>query len=172
MASFNRVILMGNLTADPEIRYTPSGTAVGDLRMAVNRKYKTADGETHEEACFVSVTVWGNQAENCEKYLSKGRPVLVEGRLKLDQWEKDGQKFSKLSVVAQNVQFLGSAQSSEYSGNTAGSSAPTQNNAAEPPQQPAPKPEPGNEPQPEIGNEPQPESQDNALAGDDDNLPF
>ena len=107
MANFNKVILMGNLTRDPEVRYTPSGTAVADLRLAVNRRYRTADGQDHEETCFVNVTVWGKQGEACGQYLNRGRPVFIEGRLKFDEWEKDGQKFNRLSVVAERVQFLG-----------------------------------------------------------------
>lgn len=107
MANFNKVLLMGNLTRDPEVRYTPSGMAVADLRLAVNRRYRTADGQEHEETCFVNVTVWAKQAETCGQYLKRGRPVFVEGRLKFDEWEKDGQKFNRLSVVAERVQFLG-----------------------------------------------------------------
>ena len=107
MANFNKVLLMGNLTRDPEVRYTPSGMAVADLRLAVNRRYRSADGQEREETCFVNVTVWGKQAETCGQYLKRGRPVFVEGRLKFDEWEKDGQKFNRLSVVAERVQFLG-----------------------------------------------------------------
>lgn len=107
MANYNRVILVGNLTKDPEVRYIPSGTAVGDFSMAINRKYKGSDGSVQEETCFVDITVWGRQAETCGEYLRKGSSVLVEGRLKLDRWEKDGQKHSRLSVVADRTQFLG-----------------------------------------------------------------
>jgi single-strand DNA-binding protein len=114
MANFNKVILIGNLTKDPEIRYTPSGTAVGDLRMAVNRRFRSGDGQEREETCFVGVTVWGRQAETCGEYLKRGRPLLVEGRLKYDEWEKEGQKFSRLSVVAERVQFLGSPRDGAF----------------------------------------------------------
>lgn len=107
MASLNKVFLMGNLTRDPEVRYTPSGAAVGDLGLAVSRKFKAGDGEVREETCFVNVTVWGRQAETCAEYLKKGRPVMVEGRLKYDDWEKDGKKFNKLTVTAERIQFLG-----------------------------------------------------------------
>jgi single-strand DNA-binding protein len=107
MANFNRVILMGNLTADPEVRYAPSGNPVADMRMAVNRRWRGQDGQDNEETCFVSVAAWGRQAEICQQYLSKGSPLFVEGRLKYDQWERDGQKFSKLSVVAERVQLMG-----------------------------------------------------------------
>jgi single-strand DNA-binding protein len=109
MASINRVFLMGNLTRDPELRYTPGGSAVTEIGLAVNRRYKAQSGEMQEETTFVDITVWGRQAENVNQYLSKGRPVFVEGRLQLDSWEtQDGQKRSKLKVVADNVQFLGS----------------------------------------------------------------
>lgn len=109
MANFNKTLLMGNLTRDPEVRYTATGMAVADLGLAVNRRYRTADGQEHEETCFVNVTVWGKQAESCKQYLKKGRAVFIEGRLKFDEWEKDGQKFNRLRVVAERVQFLGDA---------------------------------------------------------------
>lgn len=106
MASLNKVFLMGNLTRDPELRYTPSGSAVASFGVAVNRKYKQGD-EVKEDVCFVDVTVWGKQAENCAEYLSKGRGVMVEGRLNYRSWEtEEGQKRNKLDVVANNIQFL------------------------------------------------------------------
>lgn len=107
MATLNKVLLLGNLTRDPELRHTPSGTSVVDLRLAVNRKFKGADGSSRDETCFVSVTVWGRQAETSQQYLTKGSPVLIEGRLKYDEWEKDGQKHSRVGVVAERVQFMG-----------------------------------------------------------------
>src|SRR5436190_153913 len=107
MASFNKVILMGNLTRDVEIRYIPSGMAVAEVGLAVNDRRKGQNGEWVEETTFVDVTLWGRQAEIAGEYLSKGSPVLIEGRLKLDQWEKDGQKRSKLRVVAENMRMLG-----------------------------------------------------------------
>jgi single-strand DNA-binding protein len=107
MASFNKVILMGNLTRDVEIRYIPSGTAVAEVGLAVNDRRKNASGEWVDETTFVDVTLWGRQAEVAGEYLSKGSPVLIGGRLKLDQWEKDGQKRSKLRVVAENMRMLG-----------------------------------------------------------------
>ena len=107
MASFNRVILVGNLTRDPELRYIPSGTAVTDIGLAVNDRRKNANGEWIEETTFVDVTLWGRTAEVASEYLSKGSPVLIEGRLKLDTWEKDGQKNSKLRVVGERMQMLG-----------------------------------------------------------------
>src|SRR5262245_31825455 len=106
MASFNRVILVGNMTRDPELRYIASGTAVSEIGLAVNDRVKKGD-QWVDEATFVDVTLWGRDAEVANEYLSKGSPVLVEGRLKLDRWEKDGQKFSKLRVVANNIKFVG-----------------------------------------------------------------
>ena len=107
MASYNRVILVGNLTRDPELRYTPSGTAVTDVGLAVNDRRKNANGEWIEETTFIDVTLWGRTAEVASEYLSKGAPVLIEGRLKLDQWEQEGQKRSKLKVVGERMQMLG-----------------------------------------------------------------
>src|SRR5262245_12512672 len=106
MASFNRVILVGNLTRDPELRYIPSGTAVTDVGLAVNDRVKRGD-QWVEEATFIDVTLWGRTAEIANEYLSKGSPVLIEGRLKLDRWEKEGQKHSKLKVVGERLQMLG-----------------------------------------------------------------
>jgi single-strand DNA-binding protein len=108
MASLNRVFLIGNLTRPPELRYTPSGTAVSDLRIAVNRQYATQGGEKREETCFLTVVVWGKQAEASAQYLDKGSPLLVEGRLQTRDWEtKDGQRRNVVEVVAERVQFLG-----------------------------------------------------------------
>src|SRR3989304_3366193 len=107
MASFNRVILVGNLTRDPELRYIPSGMAVSDIGLAVNDRVKRGD-QWVEEPVFVDITLWGRTAEVANEYLSKGSPVLIEGRLKLDRWEKDGQKHSKLKVTAEKMQMLGS----------------------------------------------------------------
>jgi single-strand DNA-binding protein len=109
MASFNKVILLGNLTRDPEVRYTPKGTAVTDLGLAVNRTYTADNGEKREEVTFVDVTFWGRTAEVAGEYLKKGRPVFVEGRLQLDSWDdkQSGQKRSKLKVIGENMQMLG-----------------------------------------------------------------
>ncbi len=105
MASYNRVILVGNLTRDPELKYIPSGTAVSEIGLAVNDRVKRGD-QWVEEATFVDVTLWGRTAEVANEYLSKGSSCLIEGRLKLDTWEKDGQKRSKLRVVAEKMQML------------------------------------------------------------------
>ena len=102
---------MGNLTRDPELRYTSNGSAVTSFGLAVNRKFKQGE-EWKEDVCFVDITVWGKQGENCAEYLSKGRPAFVEGRLQYSTWESDGQKKSKLEVVANTVQFLGSRSDS------------------------------------------------------------
>lgn len=108
MASFNRVILVGNLTRDPELRYIPSGTAVTEIGLAVNDRRKGANGEWIEETTFVDVTLWGRQAEVATEYLRKGSSVLIEGRLKLDSWQdKEGQKRSKLKVVGDQMRMLG-----------------------------------------------------------------
>ncbi len=108
MASFNRVILMGNLTRDPELRRTPSGIAVCDVRLAVNENFRDKNGERVEKAVYVDISVWGQQAESCERFLRKGSPVFVEGRLQYDEWEsQQGEKRNKLRVVAARVQFLG-----------------------------------------------------------------
>jgi single-strand DNA-binding protein len=111
MASFNKVILMGNLTRDPELRYTPKGTAIAKIGLALNRNWTSESGEKKEEVTFVDVDVFGRTAENVGQYMRKGRPILIEGRLRLDQWDdkQTGQKKSKLGVVAETVQFLGSA---------------------------------------------------------------
>jgi single-strand DNA-binding protein len=109
MASFNKVILLGNLTRDPEVRYTPKGTAVTELGMAVNRVYTAENGEKREETTFVDVTLWGRTAEIAGEYLKKGRPVFIEGRLQLDTWDdkQSGQKRSKLKVVGEGLQLIG-----------------------------------------------------------------
>src|ERR1043166_4306899 len=109
MASFNKVILLGNLTRDPEVRYTPKGTAVTEIGMAMNRTYTAENGEKREETTFVDVTLWGRTAEIAGEYLKKGRPVLIEGRLQMDTWDdkQSGQKRSKLRVVGENLQLLG-----------------------------------------------------------------
>jgi single-strand DNA-binding protein len=111
MASFNKVVLVGNLTRDPELRYTPKGTAIAKIGLAINRVWTSESGEKKEEVTFVDVDVFGRTAENVGQYMRKGRPILIEGRLRLDQWDdkQTGQKKSKLGVVAETVQFLGSA---------------------------------------------------------------
>jgi single-strand DNA-binding protein len=111
MASFNKVILMGNLTRDPELRYLPNGTALAKFGLAVNRQWRTETGEQREEVTFVDVEAWRQTAETVGKYMRKGSPILIEGRLKMDQWDdkQTGQKRSKLMVVCDNFSFVGPA---------------------------------------------------------------
>jgi single-strand DNA-binding protein len=115
MANLNRVLLIGNLTRDPDLRYTPKGTPVTEIALAVNRVYSGEDGERKEETTFVDVTLWARLAEIAGQYLKKGRPVFIEGRLQLDTWDdkQTGQKRSKLRVVAENIQLLGTRQEGE-----------------------------------------------------------
>jgi len=137
MASANIVVLCGNLTRDPEVRQIPNGMAVCDLGLAINESYKDKSGQRVETTVWVDVVVWGKTAENCGQFLHKGAPVLVEGRLQLDQWEKDGEKRSKLRVRADRVQFLGGKQYREgerppfheYASKPAGTPAPVQQSA-------------------------------------------
>jgi single-strand DNA-binding protein len=149
MASMNKVFLVGNLTRDPEVRYIPSGRAVADLGLAVSENYRNKSGELVETTCFVDLVVWGRQAETCGEYLSKGSPVLVEGRLQLDQWEnQQGEKRSKLRVRADRVQFLSSPRRAEYGDAPRGG---------------------GKQEAPQGGGRPSAPPQDE---GDDDDLPF
>jgi single-strand DNA-binding protein len=138
MASFNKVILLGNLTRDPEVRYTPKGTAVTDLGLAVNRTYTADNGEKREEVTFVDVTFWGRTAEVAGEYLKKGRPVFVEGRLQLDSWDDktSGQKRTKLKVIGENMQMLGAPRgggSGGGGGDEESSGAPRASRPAPPP---------------------------------------
>lgn len=108
MANLNKVLLLGNLTRDPELRYTPKGTAVADVALAINRIWNNEQNQRQEETTFVDITLWGRQAEIAQQYLTKGRGVFIEGRLQMDTWEDktSGQKRSKLKVVAENLQFM------------------------------------------------------------------
>ncbi|HWH71681.1 MAG TPA: single-stranded DNA-binding protein [Candidatus Sulfotelmatobacter sp.] len=139
MASFNKVILIGNLTRDPELRYTPKGTAIAKIGLAVNRVWRNEAGESKEEVTFVDVDAFGRQAETIGQYLKKGRPIMIEGRLKLDQWDdkQTGQKRSRLGVVLENFQFLDSGNRGEAGGTEA---APRRPAAAAPPAAHAPAP--------------------------------
>jgi single-strand DNA-binding protein len=135
MASFNKVILLGNLTRDPEVRYTPKGTAVTELGMAVNRVYTAENGEKREDTTFVDVTLWGRTAEIAGEYLKKGRPVFIEGRLQLDTWDdkQSGQKRSKLKVVGEGLQLIGSRPGGGGGGDEEGSGAPRSSKSTPPP---------------------------------------
>ena len=137
-ASFNKVILLGNLTRDPEVRYTPKGTAVTELGMAVNRVYTAENGEKREETTFVDVTLWGRTAEIAGEYLKKGRPVLIEGRLQLDTWDdkQSGQKRSKLKVVGEGLQLLGGRPG----GGSGGGGGGDEEGGTRPSSRPAPPP--------------------------------
>ncbi len=137
MASFNRVILMGNLTRDPEIRYTSGGTAVCDIGLAVNDRRKGADGQWVEETTFVDVTLWGRTAEIAGEYLGKGSSVLIEGRLKLDTWQtNDGQKRSKLHVVCERMQMVGPRGGAGGGGGGGGGRPPQPRQQSDPYSQP------------------------------------
>ena len=144
MASFNKVILLGNLTRDPEVRYTPKGSAVCDLGLAVNRQYTLDSGEKREEVTYVDVVLWARLAEIAGEYLKKGRPVFIEGRLQLDTWDdkQSGQKRSKLRVIGETMQLLGSRPpgtgAASESGEQDRKSPPTEKSAAPPPKSGAP----------------------------------
>ena len=145
MANFNKVILAGNLTRDPELRYTPKGTAIARIGIAINRTWKDESGQNKEEVTFVDVDAWGRQAEVISQYLKKGRPILMEGRLKLDQWEDKNthQKQSKLRVVLESFQFLdsGRTEGMEGGGRPRPASAPAAAPAANGPETEAQPPE-------------------------------
>lgn len=166
MANFNKVMLMGNLTRDPEIKYTPKGMAITQLGLAVNRVWSNEAGERQEEVTFIDVEMFGRKAEVAAEYLKKGRPVFIEGRLKLDTWDDktSGQKRSKLKVVGENMEFIGGREAggggregggggSEESGGGGGSSRPFQKSA--------PRPAP-----------PKPPTDPDLDAAGDDDIPF
>lgn len=142
MANFNKVILAGNLTRDPEVRYTPKGMAIAKLGLAINRTWKNEAGETKEEVTFVDVDAFGRTAEVISQYLKKGAPILMEGRLRLDQWDdkQTGQKRSKLGVVLESFQFLSSGRN-DGSGGGGSRQAPVSAPASAAPSPDAPEPE-------------------------------
>jgi single-strand DNA-binding protein len=153
MANFNKVILVGNLTRDPELRYTPKGTAIAKIALAINRTWKTETGESKEEVTFVDVEAFGRQAETLGQYMKKGRPIMVEGRLKLDTWEdkQTNQKRSRLGVVLESFQFLDFNKSADGSG--------------------APLPPKSRQPQAAV-SESEPPPPDAAAAPEEDDVPF
>ncbi len=157
MASFNKVILVGNLTRDPEMRYTPKGVAIAKIGLAVNRVWRNEAGESKEEVTFVDIDAFGKQAETIAQYVKKGSPLLVEGRLRLDQWDdkQTGQKRSRLGVVLEGFQFLGGPRGADSGG---GAVEP----ARRAPQAPAGAP---------MGTPETPESEGHPPEGDDD-VPF
>lgn len=156
MANFNKVMLMGNLTRDPEMRYTPKGQAVVKFGLAINRRYTTDGGEAREETTFVDLEAWGKQAEVIAQYCKKGKGLFVEGRLKYDQWDdkNTGQKRSALRVVVDNFQFLGAP-----SGEAGGGGAPVS--------RPAPRPAPAR-----PADAPAPAADADAPPPEDDDVPF
>ena len=141
MANLNKVMLIGNLTRDPELRHTPKGTAVSEISLAINRTWSNEQGQKQEETTFVEVTLWGRQAELAQQYLTKGRPVYIEGRLNLDTWDdkETGKKRSKLRVIGENMQFLSSGQGAG-GGNSGGgpSERPPQSSSPAPQQRSGP----------------------------------
>lgn len=148
MASFNKVILLGNVTRDPELRYTPKGMAIAKIGLAVNRSWKSETGETKEEVTFVDIDAFGRQAETIGQYIKKGSPLFVEGRLRLDQWDdkQTGQKRSRLGVVMENFQFVGaprgegsSGEPSRRSASPSSAAAPTGSAPASEPDGPPPE---------------------------------
>ena len=153
MANFNKVILIGNLTRDPELRYTPKGTAIAKIGLAINRTWKTETGESKEEVTFVDIDAFGRQAETLGQYMKKGRPIMIEGRLKLDTWDdkQTNQKRSRLGVVLESFQFLDFNKSAESTG--------------------APLPPKSRQPQP-AGGESDPPAPDAAAAPEEDDVPF
>ena len=124
-ASLNKALLIGNLTRNPDLKYTSSGTAVANFGLAINRTYTNSDGEKVEDVCFVDIVAWDRLAEVASEYLSKGRPAFIEGRLQYRSWEtEDGGKRSKLEVVAQNIQFLGGSAKPDDDGEKADDDIP------------------------------------------------
>jgi single-strand DNA-binding protein len=165
MPSFNKVILAGNLTRDPELRYTPKGTAVAKIGLAINRKWKDDTGQQKEEVTFVDVDAFGRQAEVISQYLKKGRPILVEGRLKLDQWDdkQTNQKRSRLGVVLESFEFLDSGGTREGGMGGGGFSGPP----GGAPRPPAPRPPAG------AASAPPPPPSDDAMPPEaEDDVPF
>ena len=147
MASYNRVVLLGNCTRDPEVKYTPKGTAVTELGLAINRYYSTDGGEKREETTFVDVTLWGRPAEIAGEYIKKGRPVMIEGRLQLDTWDdkQTCQKRSKLKVIGENLQLLGSREEGSGGGGGGGGGAARSSGGSKAPAKPAPAEEPSDD---------------------------
>ena len=176
MASYNKVMLMGNVTRDIELRYTPKGTAVADLGMACNRVRTGDDGQKIEEVTFVDVTLWGRQAELANQYLGKGRPVFIEGRLQMDSWtdKESGKQRTRLKVVGEVMQFLGSP--SGGGGNPGGQSGPPQQQQQAPQQQP-PQQQGGAPAQPQQAPQQPPQGGSPAsnmpdFVDEDDDIPF
>ncbi len=159
MASFNKVILMGNLTRDPQLKYLPNNNPVCEFGIATNRRWRDRDGNQHEEVCYVDLAAFGRPAETINQYMSKGRPILIEGRLKFDSWTgQDGQRRSKLSVVVENFQFVGPREGGGTGGGYGGGRPAAQQPPAGPGQ--APPPGPPENPAPGPDNVPPPSGND------------
>lgn len=171
MPNLNKVLLMGNLTRDPELRYTPSGAAVVEFGMAINRQWKGQDGQKKEEVTFVDVTAWQRTAEIISEYCKKGSPLFVEGRLQLDSWDgKDGQKKYKMRVVVENMQLLGGPSGARRGAPAeGGNAAPPPQRSAPPPRRPAPAPAPAQD-APPPADEPPPPAEGSFKV--DDDIPF
>jgi single-strand DNA-binding protein len=165
MASFNKVMIIGNLTRDPEMKYTPKGTAIAEIGLAVNRNFTAENGEKREEVTFIDVTLWGRVAEIVGEYCKKGRPLFVEGRLQLDSWDdkQTGQKRSKLKVIGENIQLLGGRDGGGggggggEQGEPGGEYSQRRPSSAPPPRRPPPQ---------------QPRPQDPDLDQPEDDIPF
>lgn len=165
MANLNKVFLMGNLTRDPELRYTPSGTAVCEFGVAINRRWTTPEGERRDETCFVDCNMWARRGEVIAEYFRKGSPIFIEGRLQFDQWEtRDGQKRSKLRVVAENFEFLGER------GGREGGGPPPSGGQRQPQRQAPPQREPSDRGEAPQG--PAPEEPGAGFDVKDDEIPF
>lgn len=163
MPSFNKVILIGNLTRDPELRYTQTGVAIAKISLAINRSWRAESGEMREEVTFVDVEAFRKQAETIAQYVKKGRPLMVEGRLKLDQWDdkQTGQKRSRLGVVLDSFQFLDSgSRQQDDSGSGSGYSQPPARRSSPPAQQQPSHAQPSSEPESDMPPQ------------DDDDVPF
>lgn len=161
MANLNRVFLIGNLTRDPEVRYIPSGKAVADMHLAINRKYKTATGEDREDTCFIAVVAWGRQAETAGEYLSKGSSIFVEGSLRFEQWESNGEKRTRIRVNADRIQFLDRLKRKEFGDAPEEAGQTRSKSATEPPEATADKADNSAESKSDITEQ-----------SDTDNLPF
>ena len=183
MANLNKVMLIGNLTRDPEVRYTPKGTAVTDIGLAVNRNYTTDTGEKREDTTFVDITLWGRQAEVVGQYMKKGRPIYIEGRLQMDTWvdKTTNQNRSKLKVIGESFQFLGGRDDAGGGGGGGGyqqSQAPAQGYNQEPQQQHQPQvqapadPGPSQSAPPQQQSAPPPAGDSAPPAEEEDDIPF
>ena len=175
MANLNKVMLIGNLTRDPEVKYTPKGTAIAEIGLAVNRIYTTPQGEKKEEVTFIDVELWERLAELAGQYLKKGRPVFIEGRLRMDTWDdkQTGQKRSKLKVRAEVMQFLGSRGDGDGGG---GSPSPASAEQDDYDQRPAPRSASGGGPgggsAPAAANRPKPRPAPTQPDPEEDDIPF